>query len=55
MLVQKYLKKIKNIEEVKIKSNIDMMYQDIYNCICQNTKKMKVYYPVCQTYSPTGV
>ena len=30
-----------------------MMYQDIYNCICQNTKKMKIYYPVCQTYSQT--
>ena len=29
-----------------------MMYQDIYTCICQNTKKMKIYYPVCQTYSP---
>ena len=32
-----------------------MMYQDIYNCICQNTKEMEIYYPVCQTYSPTGV
>ena len=21
------------------------MYQDIYNCICQNTKKIKIYYP----------
>ena len=28
------LAKIKNIEEVKIND----MYQDIYNCICQNTK-----------------
>ena len=32
-----------------------MMYQDIYNCICQNTNKMKIYYPLCQTYSPTVV
>ena len=21
------------------------MYQDIYNCICQNTKKNEIYYP----------
>ena len=28
------------------------MYQDIYNCICQNTKN-KINYPLCQTYSPT--
>ena len=47
--------KIKNIQEVKIKPKNDMMYQDIYNCICQNAKIMKTYYPVCQTYSPTGV
>ena len=33
------LEKINNIEEVKIKSKNDMMYQDIYDCICQNTKK----------------
>ena len=33
------LEKKKNIEEVKIKPKNDMMYQDIYNCICQNTKK----------------
>ena len=34
------LEKIKenNIQEVKIKPKNDMMYQDIYNCICQNTK-----------------
>ena len=49
------LEKIKNIQEVKTKPKIDMMYQDIYNCICQNTNNMKIYYPVCQTYSPTGV
>ena len=28
------------------------MCQDIYNCICQNTKN-KIYYPLCQIYSPT--
>ena len=28
------------------------MYQDIYNCISENTKN-KIYYPLCQTYSPT--
>ena len=49
------LEKIRNILKVKIKSKNDMMYQDIYNCICQNTKKMKIYYPVCETFSPTGV
>ena len=33
------LEKIKNgIEEVKIKPQNDMMYQDIYNYVCQNTK-----------------
>ena len=32
------LEKIKNIWEVKIKPKNDMMYQDIYNSICQNTK-----------------
>ena len=35
------LAKIKNIEEVKIQPKNDMMYQDIYNCICQNTKKYR--------------
>ena len=30
------------------------MYQDIYNCICQNTKN-KIHCPLCQTYSPTVV
>ena len=32
------LEKIKNISEIKIKPKNDMMYQDIYSCICQNTK-----------------
>ena len=31
------LGKIKNIKKVKPKN--DLMYQDIYNCICQNTQK----------------
>ena len=35
------LEKIKNIQEVNIKPKNDVMYQDIYNCICQNTKKSK--------------
>ena len=35
------LEKIKNIQEVKIKPKNDMMYQNIYNCICQNTKKWR--------------
>ena len=30
--------KIKDIYEVKIKPENDMIYQDSYNCICQNTK-----------------
>ena len=32
------LEQIKNIWEVKIKPNNDMMYQDICNCICQIQK-----------------
>ena len=35
------LEKIKNIQEVKIKPKNDMMYKDIYNCICKNTKKWR--------------
>ena len=31
------------------------MYQDINDCICQNTKKKKIHYPLCQIYSPTVV
>ena len=37
MLVQEYLKKWRIFKRVKPKN--DMMYHDIYNCICQNTKK----------------
>ena len=33
------LEKIKNIYEDKTEN--DLMYQDIYNCICQNTKKIR--------------
>ena len=39
----------------KDKAEKNMMYQDIYNCICQSTEKMKIYNPLCQTYSPTIV
>ena len=28
------------------------MYQDIYGCICQNTKKNKIHYPLCQNLQP---
>ena len=50
------LEKIRNnIQEVNIKPKNDMMYQDIYNCICQNTKKIKIYHPLCHTYSPIVV
>ena len=37
MLVQEYLKKLRIFKKVKPKN--DLMYHDIYNCICQNTKK----------------
>ena len=37
MLVQEYLKKWRIFNRVKPKN--DMMFHDIYNCICQNTKK----------------
>ena len=37
LLVQEYLKKWRIFKRVKPKN--DMMYHDIYNCICQNTKK----------------
>ena len=38
MLVQEYLKN-KEYLRSKVKAKNDMMYHDIYNCICQNTKK----------------
>ena len=31
------------------------MYQDMYDGICQNTKKMNIYNPLCPTCSPTIV
>ena len=37
MLVHEYLKN-KDYLRSKDKTKNDMMYQDIYNCICQNTK-----------------
>ena len=39
MLVQEYLKKKRIFKKVKPQN--DLMYQDIYNCICQNTKKIR--------------
>ena len=46
----------KNKEYLRSKDKAKkMMYQDIYNCICQNTKKWRYIITVCQTYSPTGV
>ena len=39
MLVQEYLKKWRIFKRVKPKN--DVMYHDIYNCICQNTKKIR--------------
>ena len=36
MLVQEYLKKWRIFKRVKPKND---MFHDIYNCICQNTKK----------------
>ena len=41
MLVQEYLKKERIFKKKKIKPKNDLMYQDIYNCICQNTKKWR--------------
>ena len=40
MLVQEYLKN-KEYLRGKDKAKNDMMYQDIYKCICQNTKKRR--------------
>ena len=37
---QKESVQIKN--KIKIKPRNDLMYQDIYNCICQNTKKIRL-------------
>ena len=52
MLVQEYLKKWRIFKRVKPKN---MMYHDIYNCICPKTQKNKIHNPLCQTYSPTVV
>ena len=37
------LEKNKEFLRNKDKAKNDMMYPDIYSCICQNTKKMKIY------------
>ena len=39
MLVQEYLKKLRIFKKVKPQN--DLVYQAIYNCICQNTKKIR--------------
>ena len=41
MLVQEYLKN-KEYLRSKDKAKNDMMYQDIYNCTCQNTKNEEI-------------
>ena len=46
MLVQEYLKKLRIFKKVKPKN--DLMYQDK-----THTHTNKIYYPLCQTYSPT--
>ena len=55
MLVQEYLKNKKYFRSKDIKPKNDMMYQDIYIIAYVKIQKMKVYYPLCQTYSPTVV
>ena len=37
------LEKDKEYLRSEDKAKNDMMYRDVYNCICQNTKKMKIY------------
>ena len=43
MSVQEYLKNKEYLrrKDKYMKAKIDMMYQDIYDCICQNTKKWR--------------
>ena len=49
------LEKIKNIiQEGKIKLKNDMTYQDIYNCICQNTKKNEDILSIIHYVKPTA-
>ena len=56
MLVQEYLKKNKEYLRSKDKAKNDMMYQEKYIiAYVKIQNKMKIYYPVCQTHSPTGV
>ena len=48
-LKQNEMTKIRNIiSEVKIKPKNDIMYPDIFNCICQN-KKWRYYIPYVKT------
>ena len=48
------LERIKNILEVKIKPNNGYIIKT-YMIAYVKIQKNKIYYPVCQTYSPTGV
>ena len=41
-----------NIWEVKIKQKNDVMYQDIYNCICQNAKKYEDILSILSNLQP---
>ena len=47
----------KNKEYLKSKDKAknDMMYQTYIIAYVKIQKKIKIYYPVCQTYSPTDV
>ena len=42
---------------LRSKDNAESSYDVLRHndCICQNTNKMKIYNPLCQTYSPTVV
>ena len=49
------LEKIKNISEVKVKPKMIRCIKTYIIAYVKIQIKMKIYYPVCQTYSPTGV
>ena len=39
--------------DLNIKPKTHWMYQELYDCICQNVNQFKIYNPLCQPYSPT--
>ena len=43
---------IKEYLRSKDKAKNDMMYQDIYNCICQNTKKNEAFFVPTTLHCP---